>query len=66
MTKKDSAKAITLSKQNHLNLEGCGIIRHQEYPEHILEAIDLVSAVLRRIKEKKQNQSGIQHLGTLP
>ena len=31
----------------------------KEYPEHILEMIDLVSAILRRIKEKKLDKPDI-------
>ncbi len=30
-----------------------------EYPEHILEMIDLVSAILRRIKEKQLDKPNI-------
>ena len=37
----------------------------QELPEHFWEAIDLVSAVLRRIKEKRHSQSHAAHLDTV-
>ena len=30
---------------------------NKEYPEHIRQAIDLISAVLRRIKEKALDKS---------
>ena len=42
------------------------MVKNMEYPEHILEVIDLVSAILRRIKEKRLDKSKNECLYTGP
>ena len=62
--KKETAKENALVRRISPNMESCGII--DKYPENVRQLVDLVSAILRRIKEKRLDKANIPclHMAT--
>ena len=62
--KKETAKENALVRRISPNMESCGII--DKYPENVRQLVDLVSAILRRMKERQLDNPNISclHIAT--
>ena len=55
----EKAKENDLDRRNSPNTESRGVTDKKECPETVRQLVDLVTAVLRRIKDKQSDEPGV-------
>lgn len=55
----EKAKENDLDRRNSPNTESRGVTDKKECPENVRQLVDLVTAVLRRIKDKQSDEPGV-------